>query len=479
MRPIDRPLALLGAVVAASLLSVSPLAAQCVISGPSVLCGGTARLCAPEGNYAAEWIGPSGFSSTDLCITVSEPGTYSLFLFDLSTGGGLSCDHTLSPGTPPAASISGPASACNGTAVSLCGPTGDFEYAWGLPGGGTATGACIAAAASGSYSLVVTDRTTGCVSTPAVHDFAFTNCDTTPPPPPPPPPGSIACPRTASFWSAQCRESSGGSRRIGRDLMEGLTSCVDEHSSLFGSGNSTSEFCAALKHGTHPALTARTVRQFTAVLANVCAAEIGLTAADGSLVGVSADQPLTMAGGPATVGDWVAQADAQLVQLSSQQRNDPGVEDAYRAILRTAWLINHGEAITVSCPAVTRLAGVVSGRGFDDMILLEPDDRSLAAALAPVASDLRLEQPSPNPFRGQTRIAWSLDTATPMTVRIVIHDLAGRAIRVLSEGVQSPGMHELWWDGRDNDGRTVAGGMYFVRATTGGRLLQTRLTMMR
>ena len=74
-RILDRPLALFGAVVMASLISASPLAAQCLISGPSVICGGSARLCTPEGNWAAEWIGPSGFSSTELCVTVSEPGT--------------------------------------------------------------------------------------------------------------------------------------------------------------------------------------------------------------------------------------------------------------------------------------------------------------------------------------------------------------------------------------------------------------------
>lgn len=478
MRPIDRPLALLGAVVAASLLGVSPVSAQCVISGPSVICGGSARLCAPQGNYAAEWIGPNGFSSAELCITVSEPGTYSLFLFDLDTGGGLSCDHTLSLGTPPVASISGPSSACNGVSVSLCGPSGDLDYAWTLPGGTTASGACIAANAAGSYSLVVTDRTTGCVSSPAVHDFAFTNCDTTPPPPPPPPPGSsLACPRTATFWSAQCRESSAGNRKIARSLMEPLASCVDDHAMVIGAANGGSGMCNTLRHGTRPALKARALRQFTAVVANLCAAELALTAADGSPIGVSADVALTIAGVPATVGEWVAQADGQLVSLASQSLDDPGVEDAYRAILRAAWLINHGQAFPVSCPALTR--SNIARAGIDDLVSSEPDDRSLAAALSGEAAGLRFEQAAPNPFRGQTRLLWSLDTNAPATVRIVIHDLAGRAVRVLVDGVQNPGAHEVTWDGLGDDGRMVPGGVYFVHALTGGRLLQTRLTLLR
>lgn len=471
MRPIDRPLALIGAVVAASLLGVSPLFAQCVISGPSVICGGSARLCAPNGDYALEWTGPNGFSSSSPCITVSEPGTYSLFLFDLNTGGSFSCDHTLSVATPPTASITGPESACNGASVSLCGPSGDFVYGWTLPGGASASGACVAVTAAGTYSLVVTDRASGCTSTPATHDFAFTTCDTAPPPPPPPPPGvSISCPRTASFWSAQCRESS-ANRKIARDLMGSLDGCVDDRSAALGNN-----LCTALKHGTRPSLQARTLRQFTAVLANLCAAELGITAADGTPVGVSADQALTTAS--LTVGEWASQADAQLVALDAQQMKDPGVEDAYRAILRTAWLINHGEAIVVSCPSVARVTSG-SGRGMDDLTVLEPDDRSLVAALGGDAADLRLEQAAPNPFRGLTRIGWTLDTEQPAMVRIVVHDLAGRAVRVLVDGMQSPGTHQLTWDGLGDDGRTLPGGVYFVRALTGGRLLQSRLTLVR
>jgi len=475
MRPIDRPLALLGAVVAASLLGVSPLAAQCLVTGPSVICGGTARLCAPEGNFAAEWIGPNGFSSTDLCITVSEPGTYSLFLYDLSTGGGSSCEHTLSLGTPPSASITGPASACNGENVQLCGPSGDFDYSWTLPGGGSATGACIAASGNGSYSLTVTDRSTGCVSTPATHDFAFTTCDTTPPPPPPPPPGLVACPRTASFWSAQCKDAAHTNRQIAREQMGSLASCVDGHANLFSWVDAQGSLCDALQRGS---LSDRARRQFTAVAANVCAAEMGMTA-NGVPIGLDAGLALTIAGAPATVGEWLSQADAQMVALDAQGSNSKAAAESYRAVLRTAWLINHGQGITTSCPGIARGQSVAGTGGRDDGVVLEPDDRSLTAALADGESQIRLERPTPNPFAGVSRIGWSLDSEQPAPVRIVIHDLAGRAVRVLVDGLQSPGSHELSWDGRAEDGRELPRGVYFLHASTGGQLLQSRITLIR
>ena len=478
-RILDRPLALLGAVVTASLLSVSPLAAQCIISGPSVICSGSARLCAPEGNWAAEWIGPNGFSSTELCVTVSEPGTYQLFLYDLTTGGGAMCEHTLSIGTPPTASITGPSSACTGASAELCGPDGNFVLAWTMPGGSTANSRCIAATVGGSYALTVTDPATGCVSEPALHDLAFASCDTTPPPPPPPPPGiSVACPRTASFWSAQCRETNGARRRISGERMSSLGACIDQHAAAFAWSGPSAGLCDALKHGSRPKLRARTVRQFAAVVANVCAADMGMTV-NGAPIGVDAGQALAIPGAPATVGEWLSQADAQLMTLAGRDLDEPGVTDAYRAILRAAWLINHGDGLVASCPTPAAVANGRPGGGFDDVTILEPDDRSLAAALDEAASALRLERPTPNPFRMLTHIAYTLDTDRPSPVRIVVHDLAGRAVRVLTDGVQAPGSYELSWDGRADDGRVMPGGVYFVHASTGSRLLQSRLTLLR
>jgi len=155
------------------------------------------------------------------------------------------------------------------------------------------------------------------------------------------------------------------------------------------------------------------------------------------------------------------------------------VTDAYRSILRAAWLINHGQAIAPACPTAASTANGRQGGGMDDLTIVEPDDRSLTAALGEAESALRLERPTPNPFRMLTHIAYTLDTDRPSPVRIVVHDLAGRAVRVLTDGVQAPGSYELSWDGRADDGRVMPGGVYFVHASTGSRLLQSRLTLLR
>ena len=60
----------------------------------------------------------------------------------------------------PTCSINAPdTQVCPGETVEICGPVGNFSYAWSTG----ATTRCITVGA-GTYSLVITDLATGCVS---------------------------------------------------------------------------------------------------------------------------------------------------------------------------------------------------------------------------------------------------------------------------------------------------------------------------
>jgi len=67
----------------------------------------------------------------------------------------------------------------------------------------------------------------------------------------------------------------------------------------------------------------------------------------------------------------------------------------------------------------------------------------------------------PNPFNPATSIAFSLPAAGHVAVHI--HDAAGRLVRTLLDGTREAGPHTLVWDGRADDGRAVASGVYFAR----------------
>jgi len=70
-----------------------------------------------------------------------------------------------------------------------------------------------------------------------------------------------------------------------------------------------------------------------------------------------------------------------------------------------------------------------------------------------------LYQNSPNPFIGSTSVRF--DIARSSHARIVVYDLAGRAVRVLADGTFTPGRHAVTWSGAGRSGRARPG-IYFL-----------------
>jgi hypothetical protein len=84
----------------------------------------------------------------------------------------------------------------------------------------------------------------------------------------------------------------------------------------------------------------------------------------------------------------------------------------------------------------------------------------------------------PNPFRPATTLAFEL--VEPTRVGLRVYDVSGRSIRTLRRGdLAEPGRHEVIWDGRDDSGRRVAAGVYFVRLQAGPRGETRRLVRLR
>jgi hypothetical protein len=71
----------------------------------------------------------------------------------------------------------------------------------------------------------------------------------------------------------------------------------------------------------------------------------------------------------------------------------------------------------------------------------------------------------PNPFNPAVTIPF--DLATPEHVTVQIFDARGSLVRRLENDGYPVGVHQVVWDGRDDDGRNVATGVYFVRFATG------------
>jgi VCBS repeat-containing protein len=143
-----------------------------------------------------------------------------------------------------------------------------------------------------------------------------------------------------------------------------------------------------------------------------------------------------------------------------------------------------GSEASVACVDQTAAAGTLR---FDGSIgnpgdwaaiglVLRPGTATAKPQLAAAALDNRpLYRLFPNPARGTVSILYELSTVTP--VHASIYDVAGRRVRVLIEGSQSPGRRVLQWDGRDDAGHPAPSGVYFVHMQIGSHALDRKLVL--
>ena len=85
---------------------------------------------------------------------------------------------------------------------------------------------------------------------------------------------------------------------------------------------------------------------------------------------------------------------------------------------------------------------------------------------APLATSMRI---TPNPAVSFATIAYSVEK--PGAVDLGIFDVAGRRIRSIVRADVAAGAYRMQWDGRNDAGQRVAGGMYFARLRTASQVI--------
>lgn len=100
-----------------------------------------------------------------------------------------------------------------------------------------------------------------------------------------------------------------------------------------------------------------------------------------------------------------------------------------------------------------------------------------APTAPPAAGNLADLRAMPNPFNPRTTISFSAASAGDAAV--TIHAVDGRLVRRLWDGRLDAGPWSGMWDGRDDDGRAVAAGIYLVRVRMAGAAAATRVALVR
>lgn len=83
----------------------------------------------------------------------------------------------------------------------------------------------------------------------------------------------------------------------------------------------------------------------------------------------------------------------------------------------------------------------------------------------------------PNPFNPQTEVRFELAKAGH--VRIAVYDVSGRRVAVLVDEDLGPGPQSRTWQGRDDMGRPLPSGAYYLRLETDGRLDHRKVLLLR
>ena len=91
--------------------------------------------------------------------------------------------------------------------------------------------------------------------------------------------------------------------------------------------------------------------------------------------------------------------------------------------------------------------------------------------------EFELDQNYPNPFNPNTAIAYTLRKKA--MVNLEIYNLLGQRVKTLVREYQSPGSHRIFWDGMNDQDKTVASGIYFYRLMVDGVAQARKMVLMK
>jgi CubicO group peptidase (beta-lactamase class C family) len=88
-----------------------------------------------------------------------------------------------------------------------------------------------------------------------------------------------------------------------------------------------------------------------------------------------------------------------------------------------------------------------------------------------------LYQNYPNPFYASTRISFELPGRTK--VKLVVYDLSGRQVRLLTNSLFRAGKHSVVWNGHNDEGKAMASGLYFIHLQAADHVLTRKIMMLK
>ena len=92
---------------------------------------------------------------------------------------------------------------------------------------------------------------------------------------------------------------------------------------------------------------------------------------------------------------------------------------------------------------------------------------AIAGEIGLQPGQFKLHQAYPNPFNPTTTLKYEMGSAGPVSINVF--DVSGHKIRSLYNGIQIPGLHEVRWDAKNDNGRSMSSGVYLFKVNVNGK----------
>jgi hypothetical protein len=125
-------------------------------------------------------------------------------------------------------------------------------------------------------------------------------------------------------------------------------------------------------------------------------------------------------------------------------------------------------------------AGESQIRIDEAILLIDYDSGHTEAEEEEPASQIesfKLSQNYPNPFNPETQISFDLPKTTK--VSLAVYNVSGQKVRTLLDTNLPAGWYTVRWDGKDDEGKSVASGIYLCRLLAGDKAKTKKMTLVK
>jgi hypothetical protein len=85
----------------------------------------------------------------------------------------------------------------------------------------------------------------------------------------------------------------------------------------------------------------------------------------------------------------------------------------------------------------------------------------------------------PNPFNTATNIPFEIGGNELQQTIITVYNIIGQIIKTVLDQKMTPGVHQIIWDGTDNQGRPVSSGLYLFEMRTQNVIMMGKMFLLK